>query len=303
MSEPPQTDMSAVERLALKLGELVNERDPGKWLQNQFLRQVTYPWVRFVLANRMLIDGLEDLRALRPEAGVMVVSNHRTFFDQFALMLACYIGDVPWFRDIQFPVRSNFFYEQPLGVLMNAAISGATMYPPVFRQAERRKLNDDALDKMAAYLQRPGALLGMHPEGTRGKGDDPYQLLPAQPGVGKVALVARPMVVPLFLLGLTNDFVADVRLNFTPRARGGDGAVIGVFGPPIEYGDLLAEKPRPTLYKKAADRFNAAIRALGERERALRAELHAGRIAPDDPRWLHDRPGVSKLRARAYRAP
>ena len=60
----------------------------------------------------------------------------------------------------------------------------------------------------------------MHPEGTRGKGPDPYELLPAQPGVGKLALVGKPVVIPAFILGLGNDIVEDVRLNFTQgRAR------------------------------------------------------------------------------------
>jgi 1-acyl-sn-glycerol-3-phosphate acyltransferase len=296
MTEAADLPMNRMERIALAIGELANEHEPTKWIQNRFLRGVTYPWVRFILGNRMLIEGIDEVVALRPEAGVMVVSNHRTFFDQFATMLAFYNSRVPWLRELLFPVRSNFFYERPVGVLLNVAISGTTMYPPIYRQADRRKLNDDALDKMAAYLQRPGALLGMHPEGTRGKTDDPYKLLPAQPGVGKVALMARPMVIPLFLQGLSNDFVFNLRANFTSRARR-DGAVVGVFGPPVDYDDLLAEKPRPTLYKKAADRFMAAIKALGERERALRAEIAAGRIADDDPRWLTKRPNGVRLYA------
>jgi len=73
--------------------------------------------------------------------------------------------------------------------------------------------------------------------------------------------------------------------------------VITVFGPPIDYADLLEEKPRPVLYKKAADRFMAAIKDLSGRERELRADLAAGRIPDDDPRWLNGRP-ISKLYAR-----
>jgi hypothetical protein len=54
--------------------------------------------------------------------------------------------------------------------------------------------------------------------------------------------------------------------------------------------DLAAEKPRPTLYKKCADRFMAAIKALSDRQRELRAQVNAGEIADDDPRWLNNRP-------------
>lgn len=292
-------DLSRIERLALRLAEATNDDPRGKWLQTRFLRGVSYPWVRGCLANRMLVEGLEDLMALRPSTGVMLVSNHRSFFDQYAMLLGCYMGPVHWAKRLSFPVRANFFYDQPLGIVVNAAVAGGAMYPPIYRQAERRGLNDDALDKMIAYLKQPGSVLGMHPEGTRGKGDDPYAFLPAQPGVGKVALLAQPVVIPAFIRGLGNNIVEDVRQNFTAGARK-QHAVISVFGPPIDYADLCAEKPRPTLYKKAADRFMAAIRPLAGREQALRAQVMSGEITRDDLRWLNNRP-VSKLYAREGR--
>lgn len=292
--------LSRIEKLALKLGELTNEDPRGKWLQTRFLRGVSYVWVRAALANRMLVEGVDDLMALRPGAGVMLVSNHRSFFDQYAMLLACYMGPVAWAKHLYFPVRSNFFYDQPLGMFVNAAVAGGAMYPPIYRQAERRQLNDAALDKMVGILRRPGNVLGMHPEGTRGKGDDPYAFLPAQPGVGKLALVGQPVVIPAFTLGLGNNIVEDIKWNFSTEARRAR-AVISVFGPPIDYSDLTAEKPRPTLYKKTADRFMAEIKKLSEREKLLRAELLAGKIAADDPRWLSTRP-VGKLYAREGKA-
>jgi 1-acyl-sn-glycerol-3-phosphate acyltransferase len=287
--------LSRMERVALRFAELANEDPRGKWLQTRFLRGVSYIWVRAALANRMFVEGLDELCALRPATGVMLVSNHRSFFDQYALLLACYMGPVPWARHLYFPVRSNFFYDQPLGLAVNAAVAGGAMYPPIYRQSERRVLNDEALAKMAEILAQRGNVLGMHPEGTRGKGDDPYTLLPAQPGVGKLALVARPVVIPAFILGLGNNIVQDIQWNFAPGARK-DHAVITIFGAPLDYSDLLADKPRPTLYKKTADRFMAEIKKLTVREQALRAELASGAIRDDDPRWVANR-GASKLYA------
>ncbi len=287
--------LTRIEKVALKFGELANEDPRGKWLQTRFLRGVSYLWVRACLANRMFVEGLDDMMALRPKTGVLLASNHRSFFDQYAMLLACYMGPVPWSKHLYFPVRSNFFYDQPAGILVNAAIAGGAMYPPVYRQAERRSLNDEALDRMVEIVKRPGNVLGMHPEGTRGKGDDPYTFLPAQPGVGKLALVAQPVVVPAFTLGLGNNIVEDVKWNFGKEARG-KHAVISVFGKPVDYADLAAEKPRPTLYKKCADRFMAEIKKLSEREKELRADLNAGRLSPDDPRWIGNR-GAPKLYA------
>jgi 1-acyl-sn-glycerol-3-phosphate acyltransferase len=136
----------------------------------------------------------------------------------------------------------------------------------------------------------------MHPEGTRGKGDDPYKFLPAQPGVGKLALVAKPVVIPAFIHGLGNNIVEDIRWNFGKEARRSH-AVIAVFGKPIDYADLMAEKPRPTLYKKAADRFMSEIGKLSVREREIRADIDSGRLTDSDPRWLGNR-GAGKLYAR-----
>lgn len=292
--------LSRVERLALRFAEATNEDPRGKWLQTRFLRGVSYLWVRASIANRMFVEGLEDLMALHPDRGVMLVSNHRSFFDQYAMLLGCYMGPVHWAKRLFFPVRANFFYDQPLGIVINAAVAGGAMYPPIFRQAERRALNDEALDKMVEILRRPGNVLGMHPEGTRGKGPDPYEFLPAQPGVGKVALLAQPIVIPAFIHGLGNNIVEDIKWNFEKEARR-SRAVITVFGAPLDYSDLLAEKPRPALYKKTADRFMSAIRPLAEREKVLRAQLLAGEIASDDLRWLNNRP-VNKIYAREGRA-
>ena len=288
--------LTRVEKLAVRFAELANEDSRGKWLQTRFLRGVSYVWVRAALANRMLVEGLDELCAMKPETGVMLVSNHRSFFDQYAMLLACYMGPVAWAKRLSFPVRSNFFYDQPLGIVVNAAVAAGAMYPPIYRQAERRALNDDALDKMVEILRTPGNVLGMHPEGTRGKGDDPYTFLPAQPGVGKLALVAKPVVIPAFILGLGNNIGQDIAWNFSRGARR-DHAVITVFGDPLDFSDLSAEKPRPTLYKKCADRFMVAIKALSEREKQLRADIQTGRITDDDPRWLTHRP-VSPLYAR-----
>lgn len=285
-----------MERFAARFAELANQDPRGKWLQTQFLRGVSYVWVRAAIAHRILVEGLDHLLVLRPETGVMLVSNHRSFFDQYAMLLACYMGPVPWSKRLYFPVRSNFFYDQPLGIMLNAAVAGGAMYPPIYRQSDRRALNDQALDRMVEIVRQPGNVLGMHPEGTRGKGPDPYTFLPAQPGVGKLALIAKPVVIPAFIHGLGNNLLDDIRVNFTRDARR-SRAIVTVFGPPIDYADLCAEKPRPTLYKKCADRFMAEVGKLAAREKALRADLAAGRIADDDPRWLDNRP-ISRLYAR-----
>jgi 1-acyl-sn-glycerol-3-phosphate acyltransferase len=287
-SRDGSAELTRVERFALELGRLANETVLGKALQENFLRRVSYIWVRAGLARRTFVEGLEDVISLDPDRGVLLASNHRSFFDQYATMLGVWMGPTPWARRLYFPVRSNFFYDKPLGVLVNYIVGAGAMYPPMFRQASRLERNKGSVEKLAQFLAEPGSIVGVHPEGTRGKGPDPYQLLPAMPGIGQIALRAKPIVIPAFINGLSNDFVGDFRANFRSDIRR-ERPVICVYGPPVDYDDLLAQKPRPALYKKCADRFRDAIIELSHRERELRALANAGGIADDHPGWLTNR--------------
>ena len=289
MTPEPRDDVRSAltrfERAAIALARTTNEGRIGKALQEGFLRTVSYAWIRPAIARRILVEGLESLHALKPDRGVLFASNHRSFFDQYVMLLACFASRVPWSQKLFFPVRANFFYERPLGVLVNYLVAGGAMYPPIFRQAERRELNDDALERAVRFLREPNTVVGVHPEGTRGKGPDPYEMLPAQPGIGKIALLANPIVVPWFILGLGNAILDDIRATFQRDVRR-NRPVIAIIGDPIDLSDLATQKPRPTLYKKTADRMMAAIAALADREKALRAACAAGEIPDDDPRWL-----------------
>src|SRR5919201_1047465 len=44
-------------------------------------------------------------------------------------------------RQVSFPVRSNFFYETPLGLLMAVLFTGGSMFPPFFRSAEKKGMS------------------------------------------------------------------------------------------------------------------------------------------------------------------
>ncbi|MCA9679127.1 MAG: 1-acyl-sn-glycerol-3-phosphate acyltransferase [Myxococcales bacterium] len=278
-------ELTRFEEFALRVGKLTNEVPTMKVMQGRFLRWISFSWVRASLIRRTFVEGLQAVADLHPDRGVLLGSNHRSFFDQYAMLLSMYVGGASWAKRLYFPVRSNFFYEKPLGMLVNYAVGGGVMYPPVFRQAERSKQNKETLDKLVRFLAEPGTVVGVHPEGTRGKGPDPYEMLPAQPGIGQMALVGKPIVIPAFVNGLSNDIVKDIRANFKHGIRHERPCII-VFGEPLDYSEYLAQKPRPALYKKTADLFRARILELGERERELRRQCLAGEIADDHPGWL-----------------
>jgi 1-acyl-sn-glycerol-3-phosphate acyltransferase len=280
--------LSRFERAALALGRWTNETDRGKDAQRYWAYYVMRNWVGAGVRRRLLTEGLDRLIQLAPDRGVVQATNHRSFFDQYVAMLPYWHLRIPWAHHMYFPVRSNFFYEKPLGVLVNYLIGGGAMYPPIFRDPAKAALSRDAVDRMIGVLSRPGSFIGVHPEGTRGKGPDPYEFLPAQPGIGQIVLQARPIVIPCFINGLSNDIVEAIGSTYRGDIRR-TNPVIVVYGDPIDYADLAAQKPRATLYKKTADRILAAIGDLAVRERELRAACAAGAIADDDPRWLDNR--------------
>ena len=91
-------------------------------------------------------------------------------------------------------------------------------------------------------------------------------LLPAQPGVGELALKARPMVVPAFITGMTNSLWHELRANWRREPK-----VIAVFGEPIDLSPFPSET-RLVHHKRCSDLFCARIYALMEEEKQLRRE-------------------------------
>ena len=146
-------------------------------------RHLGAQWITIVTKNLLNVHGLERLPELDPDKSYICASNHRSFFDLYVVTAYLVRRGMP--HRLVFPVRSDFFYDHPLGLFVNGVMSFLAMYPPIFRDRPRAALNLVGLDELAWMLQRGGTFLGIHPEGTRKKDDDPYTLLPAQPGVGQ----------------------------------------------------------------------------------------------------------------------
>ena len=135
----------------------------------------------------------------------------------------------------------------------------------------RRTFESASVDEVIRLLQEGGAFVGLHPEGKRNKSDDPYTLLPARPGVGRIiqATRGRATVIPVFVNGLGNDIVRQIAGNYLKK---GDAVTI-VFGEPIDFGDLTAGASTAERHQRISEYALDAVRALGEEERVLRAKL------------------------------
>src|SRR5690349_14455079 len=223
-------------------------------------------WIHHCTKNLRHMHGLERLPVLELGQSYILVSNHRSFFDLYVIF-----GDLMrrgLRHRIVFPVRANFFYNNPIGLFVNGVMSFFAMYPPLFRERKKLILNPSALDELAWLLRRGGMFCGIHPEGTRKKDDDPYTFLPAQRGVGRIILGARVPVIPVFINGLINDFTRQIESNFD-----GTGQEIHVVcGKPIDFGSLLAEPANARTEQAIGDHVMQVVSELGQEEKRLRAE-------------------------------
>ena len=70
------------------------------------------------------------------------------------------------------------------------------MFPPIMRGREKIGFNEYSIQRMIAELGVPNTLIGIHPEGTRNKTDDPYTFLKIRPGAGRVALAKATRPAP-----------------------------------------------------------------------------------------------------------
>ncbi len=267
----PEKSLGRFEEKTLRLLKYVNENPRARALQEKFHHAVGTRWVSLCIDNLLHVEGLQSVAALDPPGGVILCANHRSFFDGYIISCTLF-KNTPWCQRVRFPVRANFFYESLTGVAINMIVGGGSMYPPIFRDPKKAAFNKSAMDWLTDSLQERGTLVGMHPEGTRGKGPDPYELLPAQPGVGQVIARSGAMVLPVFINGLTNSFIEQVSGNYRGGAHRGEPVVV-VFGDPVDLSSFAGQNPRPALYKRIADHVLNDIRKLGERERVVRAEL------------------------------
>ncbi|HEY4104447.1 MAG TPA: lysophospholipid acyltransferase family protein [Polyangiaceae bacterium] len=234
-------------------------------------RTIGCGWIHHCTKYLRHVHGTDRLPELRADHSFILVANHRSFFDLYVVF-----GDLVHRglkHRILFPVRSKFFYDNPLGLLVNGIMSFFAMYPPLFRERKKAFLNPLALEELAFLLRRGGMFAGIHPEGTRKQDDDPYTFLPAQRGVGKVIQDARVPVIPVFINGLINDLPKQVTSNFDRTGRD----ILVVFGKSVDFGDLLDQAKSPKVHQAISDRAMQAVSELGQEERALRAALDAQR--------------------------
>ncbi len=256
--------LNTTEKIGYKLTDRMNR---GAWKQvwTFFQRHIGSLWIKICTYNLMNVFGIENVENSDIEKPLLLVANHRSFFDMYVVSSVIFRQTK---RPITlfFPVRAKFFYTNPLGWLVNLIMGWWAMYPPFFREEKevsKREFDKYSLRRLVQIASRGRAhVIGFHPEGKRNLNDDPYSLLPAQPGVGAVIIKAQPQVIPVFIAGLGNDLPKQILGNWT----GGEKVRIW-FGEAVDLSEFYQKTDRLRTHKEIGDFLMSKIAELGEKDR------------------------------------
>lgn len=253
-----------------KIGfNLTNRMNQGVWKRFWTFcqRHIGSLWIKICTYNLMNVFGLENIEKTEVETPLLLVANHRSFFDMYVVSSVIFRQTK---RPITlfFPVRAKFFYTSPIGWFVNFVMGWWAMYPPFFREekeADKREFDKYALRRLVQIAsQGYGHIIGFHPEGKRNLNEDPYNFLPAQTGVGSVIMKAKPQVMPVFIAGLGNDLPKQILGNWT----GGEKVRIW-FGEQIDFSEFYEKSDRLRTHKEIADFLMTKIVELGNEDKKL----------------------------------
>ena len=222
-------------------------------------------WIHISTYNLMRVYGLENLELVSKTRPILLVANHRSFFDMYVVSTTLF-RKTKWRKQLFFPVRGRFFYQSIAGVFVNLIMGWWSMYPPFFAAGDtpaKRDFDRYSMRRLAQLCREgPGNVIGFHPEGTRNLNRDPYSYLRAQPGVGKLIKDANPQVVPVFIAGLGNNLPNQVLGNWF----GGEKVRIH-FGKQLDLSEFMAKKDHVRTYKEIGEFLMSKIAELGEEDR------------------------------------
>jgi len=254
------------ERLGFKLTHQMNH---GEWKRfwSFCQRHIGSLWIKIATYNLITVFDIENIENSDSERPVLLVANHRSFFDMYVVSSAMF-RETSRPINLFFPVRGKFFYNNPIGWVVNLLMGWWSMYPPFFREsreAEKRGFDKYAMRRLIQICSEGKAnVIGFHPEGKRNLTDNPYAFARAQPGVGKIIMEASPQVIPVFIAGLGNNLPKQILGNWT----GGEKIRVW-FGEEIELSEFYEQKNSRRTHKKIADFIMTKVADLSEKDKKL----------------------------------
>lgn len=258
--------LSSFERFAFRFTHRMNQ---GAWKRFWTRCQSFFGagWIHISTYKLMRVYGLENVEAVDHSRPLLLVANHRSFFDMYVVSTTLF-RKTPWRKQLFFPVRGRFYYQSITGMFVNLIMGWWSMYPPFFVTGKNPVPEKRAFDKYSMRRltqlcsEGAGNVIGFHPEGTRNKNTDPYSYLRPQPGIGKLIKDSNPQVVPVFIAGLGNNLPKQVLGNWL----GGEKIRIH-FGRQLDLSEFSARKDHVRTYKEIAEFAMSKIAELGEEDR------------------------------------
>lgn len=164
--------------------------------------------LRFIyrILFRVKAIGTENIPA---EGAVIIASNHISLLDPPAVGVLIK-------RQVRFMAKEELFKIPVLGPLIKSF--GA--YP-----VKRGGVSIDAI-KSSINILKSGEVMGIFPEGTRQKSDDPDAALGAKKGTAMIALRSKAVVIPVAIVG-----------NYKLFRR-----TLIVYGKPVDIQSITAEE-------------------------------------------------------------
>lgn len=203
-----------------KLNEKLDRYYDGALADNNAFLRGAVVVARYVVGTvvrvlfRARYENLEVFDKLPEGRGVVIAGNHSSYTDPM------FVFDAIWPRRVRFLAKSDLFEHKVLDRLL--AWTGVL---PVFTDVRSRK----AIKRAVAGLRR-GEHIGIFPEATRVKYDDPREIEPSE-GVALIAKMADALIVPVGIKGAVDISPRGSKLLHFPK-------VVLRFGEPIDWHDF-----------------------------------------------------------------
>ena len=120
--------LNTTEKIGFKLTHKMNQ---GGWKRFWTFcqRHIGSLWIKICTYNLMNVFGLENVEKTDVEKPLLLVANHRSFFDMYTVSSVLF-RQTKRPINLYFPVRAKFFYTNPIGWLVNLVMGWFSMYPP-----------------------------------------------------------------------------------------------------------------------------------------------------------------------------
>src|ERR671929_1081255 len=144
------TTLSAFERFAFRLTHRMNL---GGWKRFWTWCQTFFGagWIHIATYNLMHVYGLENIEAVDHSRPLLLVANHRSFFDMYVVSTTLF-RRTKWQKQLFFPVRGRFYYDTVGGLFVNLVMGWWSMFPPFFAGGDNPKTELREFDKFSMRL-------------------------------------------------------------------------------------------------------------------------------------------------------